>query len=81
MVVEEIEVRTLIRLALLSELPGRFDGRFASMFVQIRVAHDFATNELVLKVGVDDASRLRRLCPLSDGPRTNFIRSTGEIPN
>ena len=51
------------------------------MFVQIRVAHNFAANELVLKVGVDDASRLRRLCTLADGPRTHLIGSAGEIPD
>jgi len=47
--VGDVTVNHLIRLALLSELPGCLDGRFASMFVQIRVAHDFAANELVLK--------------------------------
>ena len=73
--------RTLIRLALLSELSGRFDGRLASVFVQIHVAHDLAANELVLKVRVDDASRLRRLGALADGPRTHFIGSAGEIPD
>jgi hypothetical protein len=51
------------------------------MFVQIRVAHYFAANELVLKVGVDDASRLWRLRTLADGPRTHFIRPAGEIPD
>jgi hypothetical protein len=33
----------------------------------------------VLKVGVDDASRLRRLRALADGPRTHLIGSAGEI--
>jgi hypothetical protein len=75
------EARTLIRLALLSELTSRFNGRFASVFVQIHVAHDLAANELVLKVGVDDASRLRRLRALADGPRTHFSGSAGEIPD
>ena len=75
------ESRTLIRLALLSELTSCFDGRFASMFVQIRVAHDLAANELVLKVGVDNASRLRRLRALTDGPRTHFSGTACEIPD
>jgi hypothetical protein len=51
------------------------------VFVQIRVAHNFAANELVLKVGVDDACRLRRLRTLADGPRTHFIRAAGEVPD
>ena len=51
------------------------------MFVQIRIAHNFAANELVLKVGVDDACRLRRLRTLADGPRTHFIGTASEIPD
>ena len=72
---------TFIWLALLPKFTGGLNSRFASLFVQIRIAHDLAADEFVLEIRVDDASRLRRLCPLSDGPRTNFIRSTGEIPN
>ena len=37
------------------------------MLVQIHVAHDLATEELVLKVGVDDANHLQHLCDLMDG--------------
>ena len=73
------EARTLIRLALLPELTGCLDGRFASVFVQICVAHNFATNELVLKVGVDDASRLWRLGALAYGPRAHFSGAAGEV--
>lgn len=49
--------------------------------MEIGIAHDFATNELVLEIGVDDACRLWCFGTLSDGPGTNFIRSAGEIPN
>ena len=73
------EARTLIRLALLPELTGCLDGRFASVFVQICVAHNFATNELVLKVGMDDASRLWRLGALAYGPRAHFSGAAGEV--
>jgi hypothetical protein len=72
---------TFIWLALLPEFTGGLNSRFTSVLVQICIAHDLAADEFVLKIRVDDASRLRRLCSLSDGPRTNFIRSTSEIPN
>jgi hypothetical protein len=49
--------------------------------MEIGITHDFATNELVLEIGVDDACRLWCFGSLSDGPGTNFIRSAGEIPN
>ncbi len=49
--------------------------------MQIRIGHDFAADELVLEISVDDASRLRRPRSLSDSPGTNFVRSTSEIPN
>ena len=78
---DQRESLTFIWLALLPKFTGSLNSRFTSMFVQIRIAHDLATNEFVLKIRVDDASRLRRLCSLSDGPRTNFIRPTSEIPN
>ena len=51
------------------------------MLVQICVAHNFATNELVLKVGVDDACGLRRLGTLTYGPRAHFSRAAGEVPD
>jgi len=66
---------------LLPKFTGGLNSRFASVFVQIRIAHDFAADEFVLEISVDDASRLWRLRSLSDGPRANFIRSTSEIPN
>ena len=42
--------RTFVGLALLLELTSSLDGRFAPVLVQIRVAHDFTTYELVLEV-------------------------------
>ena len=42
--------RTLVGFALLLELAGRLDGRFAPVLVQVWVAHDFTTYELVLEV-------------------------------
>jgi hypothetical protein len=65
----------------LPELTGGLDSRFAPMLVQIRVAHNLATDELVLEIRVDDAGRLWRLCSLADGPSAHFIGSAGEIPN
>jgi hypothetical protein len=72
---------TFIRLALLPESTSSLNSRFASVFVQIYIAHDFATDKFVLEIRVDDASRLRRLRSLANSPRTNFIRSTSKIPN
>lgn len=72
---------TFIWLALLPELTGGLNSRFASVFMQIYIAHDFTANKFVFEIGVNDASRLWRLRSLADGPGTNFIRSTSEIPN
>jgi hypothetical protein len=78
---KKVRLPTFIWLALLPESTSRLNGRFASVFVQIRIAHDFAADEFVLEIRVDDASRLRRLRPLANGPGANFIRSTSKVPN
>ena len=72
---------TFVWFALLSELTCGLHSRFTSVLVQIRIAHYFAADELVLKIRVDDASCLRGLRSLADGPGTHFIRSACEIPN
>jgi len=72
---------TLVWFTLLPELTSRFNSRLAPMLMKIRITHNFAADEFVLKVRVDDASRLRCLGPLADGPGTDFIRSASEIPN
>jgi hypothetical protein len=72
---------TFIRLALLPEFARGLDSGLAPVLVQVRIAHDFAADELVLEIGVDDTCRLGRLRSLADGPGTNFIGSAGEIPN
>ena len=41
---------TLVRLALLPELTGCLDGRFAPVLMQVVVRHDLTTHELVLEV-------------------------------
>ena len=42
---------TLVCLALLLELAGRFHGGFAPVLVEVLVAHDLTADELVLEVG------------------------------
>ena len=42
--------RTLVGLALLLELAGGLDRRFAPVLLEVRVAHDLTTDELVLEV-------------------------------
>jgi len=76
-----VTINHFIRLALLPELAGSLDSRFTAVLMEIGIAHDFAANELVLEIGVDDACRLWCFGSLSDGPGTNFIGSAGEIPN
>ena len=72
---------TFIWLALLPEFTGGLNSRFASVFMQICIAHYLAADKLVFKISMDDASRLWSLRSLADGPGTDFVRSTSKIPN
>ena len=47
---------TFVRFPLLSQFPGGLNSTLATVLFQIFVRHDFATNELILKVRADRKS-------------------------
>ena len=70
---------TLVRLALLTQLARRLDGRLTAMLAKVLIRHDLTAHELVLEVGVDDTGSLRRLRAFADGPGAHFLRTARKV--
>lgn len=66
---------------MLPKLTSSLDSRFASILLKILERHDLTTNELVLKVRVDNTSCLGRLGTSPDRPSTDLIRPTSKVPD
>jgi len=77
--VANVTVNDLVGLALLAELAGGLDGSLGSVLLEVLVRHDLTTDELVLKVRVDDTSSSGGLGTLADGPGADLIGTTGEV--
>ncbi len=65
----------------MAQLSCGLDGCFAAVLAQVLVGHDLAADELVLKVGVDDAGSLGGLCAPADCPRADLDGAACEVPN
>ncbi len=70
----DVAVDHLVWLALLAQLAGRFDGRFAAVLFEVFVGHDLAADEFIFEIRVDDTGCLGRLGALADRPCADLGR-------
>lgn len=66
-------------LAFLADLAGGAGVGHGAGGVEVVEGDDFGLDEALLKVGVDNTGGLRCGGALADGPRSGFLRASGQV--